>query len=69
MEIRGEDKAVLSLESAVEFIFNINEQRKQIQAVSPALWQRLPCIQNEQEVLRHFHAARLRTAFVTEPLP
>lgn len=37
------DKAVLPLESAVEFIFNITKEQKQIQAASPALRQRLLC--------------------------
>lgn len=43
-KMRCEDKAVLSLKTAMEFIFNITKQRKHIQAASPALWQRLPCM-------------------------
>lgn len=38
------DKAVLPLESAMEFIFNINKQQKQTQAGSPAQRQRLLCM-------------------------
>lgn len=70
MEIRCEDKAVLSLESTTAFIFNITKQWKQIQAASPALWQRLPCMHlNTARSATHLHAARFRTVFGTESLP
>lgn len=49
------DKAVPPLESAVEFIFSITKEQKQIQAASPALRQRLLCM--------HPNPARSATPF------
>lgn len=44
MEMRCEGKAFLSLESAMELIFNITRQWKQTQAAIPALCHGLPCM-------------------------